>query len=218
MRTINNNTKELKWKAARKYSDIGLGNNKQKYVMNNYDNDVYTIGNEIHFTAEINKVTIQKLIRQMSSLIHKHKKKSVGKPEKLSIVYVVDSRGGSVTSVLKFVDFVSLMKSKFKWVEFVSIISGLVASAGTIMSIVADKRYMTKHSHAMIHELSSDNSGKYAEMRSYMLFLNKLHDCLMSIYLEKCNKTKNELEVLLRAETWFSAEEYLEHGFVDELK
>lgn len=192
-----------------------VDNNKSIFVDEKF---VYTIGNEIHFTANINKISIQEIIRQMTNLIHDHKKKSDEEPEKLNIVYTVDSPGGSVTSILKFVDFITLAKKKYPFVEFTSIITGLTASAGTIMAIVADKRFMTKNAHAMIHELSSGNQGKYTELRSYCKFLDQLHDKLVTIYCDKTKKSREEIEGLLKNETWFSADEYLKFGFVEEIK
>lgn len=201
-----------------------LNDESKKYRVNNDkgffvdEKFVYSIGNEIHFTANINKISIQEIIRQMTNLIHDHKKKSDEEPEKLNIVYTVDSPGGSVTSILKFVDFISLAKKKYPFVEFTSIITGLTASAGTIMAIVADKRFMTKNAHAMVHELSSGNQGKYTELRSYCRFLDQLHEKLVTIYCDKTKKTRDEIEQLLRNETWFSADEYLKYGFVEEIK
>ena len=86
------------------------------------------------------------------------------------------------------------------------------------MAICADKRYMTKYAHAMVHELASGNSGKYTEMGSYMKFLDKLHDKLVNIYIDKTNKEREEIEKIMRKETWFTAEEYKELGFIDEIK
>jgi ATP-dependent protease ClpP protease subunit len=183
----------------------------------NTDNSIYTVGNEIHFSCGIDKNSIQEVIRQMTELITEHKKKS-DDGEKLVLTYIVDSPGGSVTSVLKFVDFVELAKSKYHFVEFVSIISGMVASAGTIMAMVADKRYMTKNAHAMIHELTAGNQSKLTFLRSYMAYLNLLHDRLVDVYCSKTKKTKEEIEDLLKNETWFSAQEYLNNGFVDAIK
>jgi len=192
-----------------------VDNNKSMFMDEKF---VYTIGNEIHFTANINKISIQEVIKQMTSLIHDHKKKSDEEPEKLNIVYTVDSPGGSVTSILKFVDFINVAKKKYPFVEFTSIITGLTASAGTIMAIVADKRYITKNAHAMVHELSSGNQGKYTEFRSYCKFLDQLHDKLVNIYCEKTKKSKEEIEGIMKNETWFTAEEYLKYGFIDEIK
>jgi len=188
------------------------------YVSRSEENQVYTIGNEIHFTCGITKETVQELIRQITQMIHDHKKKSGAQPDKLNIVYIVDSPGGAVTSVLKFVDFVGIVKKKYDFVEFTSIITGMVASAGTIMSLAADKRYMTKNAHAMIHELSSGTSSKYTEFISYVKYLEKLHNRLVDIYCDKTGKSREDVEELLKNETWFSAKQYLKHGFVHEIK
>jgi len=86
------------------------------------------------------------------------------------------------------------------------------------MCIVADKRYMTKNAHAMIHELSSGNMGRFTQLVSYTDFLKELHECLLNIYLEKTQKNRNELEELLKNDTWYNANDYLRNGFVDGIK
>jgi len=182
------------------------------------DNSVYSVGTEIHFTCEINKTTIQEIIKQITTIITDNLSKYTGSSEKLTITYVVDSPGGSVTSILKFVDFIKITKQKYEFVEFVSVISGLAASAGTIMAVVADKRFMTKHAYAMIHELSSGNNGKFTHMRSYIKFLEGMHRDLLDIYQENSDQDREVLEGLLKDESWFSAKEYMELGFVDEIK
>ena len=94
----------------------------------------------------------------------------------------------------------------------------MVASAGTIMCIVADKRLITKHATAMIHELSSGRSGKFTHLMSYSKHLTDVHNILLNIYLEGSPNTKEELERILNTETWYNAQEYLDSGFVDEIK
>lgn len=177
----------------------------------------YTIGKEIHFSMNIDKTSIQTIIRQITKLVHEHISKNEDKKEKetLNITYIVDSPGGSVTSILKFVDFINMIKKKYPTISFTSVITGLVASAGTIMAIVADKRLITKNAHAMIHELSSGNSGKYTELQSHLKFLNNLHEKLVNIYCEKTGKTRDAIEFLMRKETWFTAEEYAREGFAE---
>lgn len=203
-------------------SDVEWGTCKKARTEKNttpkQDNGIFVIGNEIHFSCGINKDSIQEIIKMMSVLIHEHKEQSSGTPEELTITYIVDSPGGSVTSVLKFVDYLNIVRSKYKWVKFVSIISGMSASAGTIMAIVADEKYITENAHAMIHELSAGNSSKYTELMSYMDYLSKLHNTLVKIYCNNTCKSEKEIEELLRRETWFSADEYHKNGFVDGIK
>lgn len=178
---------------------------------------IYSIGNEIHYSADVDKISIEVLIKEMSKLIDKFYKNR-DTSEKFTLTYIVDTPGGSVNSVLKFVDFIRLAKIKYSGITFVSIMSGLVASAGTIMCVVADKRLMTSYAHAMIHELSSGNMGRYTQIVAYTEFLKELHNCLVNIYLSKINKSREELEELLKNDTWLNAEEYLKLGFIDEIK
>jgi ATP-dependent protease ClpP protease subunit len=176
---------------------------------------IYSIGNEIHFSSPITLESIQKIIMEIQKIIITHLKKS--KNEKLVISITIDSPGGSVLSVLKYVDFINIVKKKYKNIEFVSIITGLAASAGTIMALCAHKCYMTSNAYAMIHELSSGNAGTFTFLTSHMEFINKLHDKLVAIYVIATGKNKTEIENLMKNETWFSAEEYKKIGFVSEI-
>jgi Protease subunit of ATP-dependent Clp proteases len=206
---------EVKKSKKRKLNETSLS-------FNEYENSIFRVGTEIFFTTDINKNSIQEIMKHIKEIIHEDQKiksdqKIESSKEKLEIAYVVDSPGGSVSSVLKFYDFLQIIRNKFDYITFVSIISGTVASAGTIMAIAADKRYITNNASAMIHELSAGNNGKYTQIKGYTKHLDNLHDTLVKIYCSKTPKSKEEIEKLLSEETWFSAESYLENGFVDKI-
>lgn len=190
----------------------------KKYI--EIDNDlIYTFDTEIHFTGPIDSNSISKIIKEITKIIHNKKlDKKYNNEKKLEISYVVDSGGGCVNSVLKFVDFIRIVKKKYPNIEFTSIGTGLIASAATIMCAVADKRYMTHNADAMLHELSSGNYGKFTHLMSYTTYLSKTHDKLVNIYLEKSKMNKEEINELLKNETWFTSSEYLKKGLIDELK
>jgi len=104
---------------------------------------IYTTGNEVHFAYDhVDKLSIELLIKQITRLVEK-KYKNKKADDEVTITYVLDTPGGSVHAALKFVDFISLMKEKYPGLIFVSVITGLVASAGTTMAIIADKRKPT---------------------------------------------------------------------------
>lgn len=218
---------ELKWELnnKRKGNDLDWGGEtntpKKKKVASNLVSDhplIYTINNEVHFSTGINIDTIEILIKEISTLISINKKKFENGVDKFEITYVVDSLGGCVLSIFKFVDFIKNIKKKHPNIIFKSVITGLVASAGTIMCVVADKRYMMPRAYAMIHELSSGNSGKYTHLLSHTEFIKQLHETIIDIYLDnKCKKTRDELELLLKNETWYNASDYLSSGFIDEI-
>lgn len=182
------------------------------------DELIYSFGTEVHFTGPIDKNSIATVIKEITKVINEKNSDEYDKNKKFTVCYIVDSPGGCVTSVLKFVDFLDIVRQKHPNVEFVSIGTGLIASAGTIMCAVADKRYITKNSYAMIHELSSGNVGKFTHLVSYTKYLSQMHDRLVDIYLQKSTMKKDEIEALLKDESWFNAQEYLEKGLIDEVK
>ena len=188
---------------------------EKKYEV--YDPLIYTFGKEVHFSSGINKITIEILIKHISAIIEAFYTEYEARGEELLITYIVDSPGGSVTSVLKFVDFLSMAKKNYPNIKFKSIISGLAASAGTTMACVADKRVMTKNAKSMIHDLSGGNVGTYTQMMSQNEFIKDLNDALVNIYSDHCNRTKEQLAELLKTNKWFNAQQYLEFGFVDEV-
>ncbi|QOY38562.1 ATP-dependent Clp protease proteolytic subunit [Anaerobacillus isosaccharinicus] len=48
--------------------------------------------------------------------------------------------------------------------------------------------------------------------------LDKIRDSLVSVYVSRTGKNKEDLIVMMDAETWMSAEEAVEHGFADEVE
>jgi len=178
---------------------------------------IYSIDNEFHFKTEVNILNIELLIRQMSEFISKYYTKHSSDSE-LIVKYVVDTGGGMLNQALKFIDFVNLVRHKYPSVKFHSIITGMVASAGTLMCVIADRRFMTKNASAMIHELSAGYQGKYTHLASYSDHLKSQHEKIVKIYQDHNDKlTKVKLESLLKDETWFVVSKYLEFGFIDEI-
>ena len=196
---------------------VDAGHKKKVYELDD-ESMIYSVGTQVHFTAQINNDTIEALIKEITKVVNENLPKFGSKEEKTNITYIVDSPGGSVTAVLKFVDFISMVKAKHSHIEFTSIITGMAASAGTIMCVIADNRYMTKNAFAMIHELSTGNQGKYTQLVSYIEFAKTMHNTLINIYMKVCDKSKEELEDLLKTESWFDAEGYKALGFVSEIK
>jgi len=204
----------------RGYDDVQCGgkmDGKKIKLFKDHDKMIYAIKEEIHFTSDISAESMEALIKKITKIINREHEKYEGTADKLKITLILDSGGGSVNAVLKFIDFLKITKKKYPYVTFVSVLTGLCASATTVLGSSCDVRLMTKHAHAMIHSLSSGRSGMYTHLQSYSKFLTMLHNDLIDIYMEKCHKTREELEQLLLCETWYSAEEYKAAGFIDDI-
>ena len=98
-----------------------------------------------------------------------------------------------------------------------SYIDGCAASAATIMSVVADKRYIHRHSFMLIHQLSSGMWGNYEALKDSMENCDALMETIKKIYIERTRIPKKHLDDILKRDLWFDAETCLKYGLVDEI-
>ena len=96
-------------------------------------------------------------------------------------------------------------------------IDGFVASAASLIAICGEKRFMTKNSCVLVHQLRAASSGKLSDMKQEIDNLNNFMGSLRQIYLENSNVKEEELDDLLTSELWLDSEKCLEMGFVDEI-
>jgi len=197
-------------------TDFIWGGSNQVLAHNDIkEENLYRSQNEIWFSCDVQTRTINKLIKLMHAVIHDEHLSAYREKNELEIVIHIDTYGGEVKAAFKFVDFVKQLQNKN--ITIVTIINGAACSAGTIMAIVGTKRQMTEHSFTMIHELSSVMWGEYSKMKSYSSHLDTVHNQIIDLYVKKANMEKENVASLLQKETWFSAQAYLENGFIDEI-
>ncbi len=201
--------------------------------------ELYRERNEIWFSTSISPRSINKLIKFIYDIIHDEKLSAYRENEEMfEIIIHIDSYGGCITSIFKFIDFVEQLKKKK--IRFRTIINGRACSAATLMAIVGDKKHITKHSYAMIHELQCVAGGYHTHIQSYLKYISSLHSDIVELYNKFKSKTSTEaqpittqpittqpittqpittqdIEAWMIKETWFNAKEYLELGFVDEI-
>jgi ATP-dependent Clp protease protease subunit len=133
------------------------------------------------------------------------------------ITLFISSYGGNLDATYRWVDYVNLLKKSGKIQALVTVLTGFSASAGTIMAQQGDVRLMTSNAYAMIHELSSGYSGPFSKLKSETKFCEQLEKQIVKLFVEKTGLSEKEIEDFLLRDTWFSAEEYLENGFIDDI-
>lgn len=237
----------------RRYQEtMGDESNKNEYKIDpyylsleypdRYEKAIFIAGNkEIHFNAQIDNETISRMKKLISIVVNENKEylikntsdKSSGsdtntnkkvKDPDVVITYIVNSPGGSVIDILDFVDYIQLLRKTYSNIKFTSIVTGLCASAATIMCVIADKKQMTRFAFAMVHELSTGlNRTNFTKAIGHATFIKSMHNALITIYNEfrgisMDNKTEiAKLEDMMLRETWMTASEYMSHGFVEEI-
>jgi ATP-dependent protease ClpP protease subunit len=205
----------------RKFSELGDENDvvepKKLKLIEDKDKMIYALDTEIHFTEQITKITIETLIKKITKVINKYHDEYVGTDKKLNITFVIDSPGGCLSSTFKFIDFIMSTKKKYPYIEFTSVITGSCCSGASLITVIADKRQMTRLASVMIHTLHAMKTDFYDHLMSYSDHLQTQHEKMVKIYLDHSNCTRKQLETFLTNETWFDPETYLKLGFIDEI-
>ena len=99
-------------------------------------------------------------------------------------------------------------------------IDGICASAATLVASAADDVVMPANALYMIHNpmmcfgyqtLTRDDLAKCIEQ------MDKTKDTLLNVYSDRCGDslTRDEIARMMDAETWMTAQEALDNGFVD---
>lgn len=97
----------------------------------------------------------------------------------------------------------------------VSHIDGLAASAASFVALAADEVRIAKGGHFMIHNARAGAMGEAKDLRATADVLDKLTGSIRETYVEKTGASEEEVAAWMDAETWFTAQEALDAGFVD---
>ena len=169
--------------------------------------------NRIYFYSGVTRPKILKLNKGIHNLnVNMLAKAGPLEYEPPPIKLHINSYGGSVFAGLSAVDYI--INSK---IPVHTIIDGCAASAATLMSCVAERRYMDKHACMLVHQLSGLMWGKFQEMQDDMQNSEMLMEKIRNIYRKYTKIPKKELDNILKHDIWWEAEMCLEYGLVDAL-
>ena len=129
-----------------------------------------------------------------------------------NITLHINSPGGSVFSAVAIANTLKNHKAKIT-----ANIDGLAASAATIITSACDTVRMPKNALFMVHNPITFAYGNNQDMQKTLEMLNKVKNSIIETYLNKAKTDKETLSELMDNETWMSAEEAKEYGFVDEI-
>ena len=96
-------------------------------------------------------------------------------------------------------------------------IDGLAASIASVIALAGDKVIMAANALYMVHNPTGLAMGTASDMRSLADVLDKVAGTMVGTYASKTGKPDADIRAMLDAETWMTADEALEHGFIDEI-
>lgn len=171
-------------------------------------------GNKIYYYTDVSRESILSLNRQIDELT-KHMKMiqfTYNLPEPPPIEVHICSDGGDIFAAMASVD-----KIIDNPVPVDTYCEGLVASAATLLSAAGRKRYITKSSCMLVHQVSSGLWGNYMEFQDEIKNLELIMSMIKSVYLKKTKFDNKELENLLSHDLYLNAEKCIEYGLVDKI-
>lgn len=137
---------------------------------------------------------------------------------KKATIYM-NSPGGSAFQGLAITDEFRLAKGD---IELTCEGRGLIASAAVPVFLIADKRIVSKHTIFMIHPAKVWKWGLFTEgleeLESQAKMIRMLQDGYAESVANSTNLSKTEVLDMMQRDNWFTAEQALKMGFVDEIR
>ena len=135
-----------------------------------------------------------------------------GKP----ILFVINSPGGSVDSGFAIWDQVKMLTS-----PVITLVTGLAASMGSLLSLVAGKgkRLATPNARIMIHQplIGGVIRGQATDLDIQAKEMLKTRAMIVDIYAEASGKDKKASEKAINRDNWMTVQEANDFGLVDQI-
>ncbi len=174
--------------------------------------DLTPLGNKIYFYCDVNRDTILNLNKQIDELTKQLKivQLTFNLPLPPRIEIHICSEGGDVFSGMAAVD-----KIMYNSIPVDTYCEGVTASAATLISASGHKRYITKSSCMLIHQVKSEMWGTFMEFQDEIKNLELLMNLIKGVYLKKTKFKSEKLDEMLSHDLFITAEKCLEYGLVD---
>lgn len=130
------------------------------------------------------------------------------------IYLYVNSPGGSVTAGMAIYDTMQYIKP-----DVATVGMGMAASMGQFLLTAGTKgkRFITPHTRVLMHQPLGGAGGSATDIRINADLILQMKKELASITAQNTGKSVEQIEADSDRDHWFTAEEALEYGFVDQI-
>jgi ATP-dependent Clp protease protease subunit len=134
--------------------------------------------------------------------------KAVGKAARITLR--INSPGGSVFDGLAIHNSLKRLSArKTVWID------GIAASIASVIAMAGDEIVMPENAMMMIHDPAGMVVGTAPDMRAMAEALDRIKGGLVSAYRDRTGKPEADIEQLMAAETWLTANDAVAAGFAD---
>ena len=187
--------------------------NKKKNTKSNEEKHITVHENKIYYYASVTRDSVVELNTKIGEL--ESKSLTLGHNLDISppvIKVFINSGGGSITAGISSMD--TILRCK---VPVHTYVDGFCASAATFLSVVGTRRFMSRNSYMLIHQLSSALWGKYSEIEDEKKNLDLMMETIKSVYKEYTKVPMRKLDEILRHDLLWDANTCLKYGLIDEV-
>lgn len=96
-------------------------------------------------------------------------------------------------------------------------VDGLAASAALTIAMAADKVHISEVAMMMCHNALGVESGYATDHIKYADLLTSVSSMMRDVYAKRTDMPPDEMQKLMDAETWMTAQEAVEYGFADDI-
>ena len=169
--------------------------------------------NKIYYYAGVNRESAAELNKKIGEI--ESKSLTLGynldiDPPTLKLL--INSGGGSITAGISSMD--TILRTK---VPVHTYVDGFCASAATFLSVVGEKRFMSRNSYMLIHQLSTNFWGKYSEFEDEKQNLDLMMTTIKNVYREYTEVPMKKIDEILKHDLMWDAETCKSLGLVDEI-
>lgn len=122
----------------------------------------------------------------------------------------INSPGGSVFAGVEIYDALQRYQGEVR-------LHGIWAASAASVILCAGHSDMSPSGMVMIHNVSGTARGDYRVMDKNSEILKMANRAVCAAYVQKTGKSEDELLKLMDAETWYTAQQAVEIGLVDEI-
>jgi ATP-dependent Clp endopeptidase proteolytic subunit ClpP len=162
---------------------------------------IKVIGNKIFFYCDVDDDTVFEFVTVLHGMEH-HR----------DITIFIKSDGGDVYAGLCAMDHI-----KSHPAHITTVADGLCASSATLMLFGGNKRLTMPNARILIHQVTSEFSGKFDDLKAEKRNLNAIMKQIRSIYSENSSIPEEKLDRYMEKDIFLSSSTCIAYGIVEDV-
>jgi ATP-dependent Clp protease protease subunit len=187
---------------------------KDDYGSNENFNNEYYLYSDISMQTVIGLIKFIKTAERRWNNFLLENSDIIEKAEPKPLKIFINSEGGEIFAAIPLIDAITNSK-----IPIHTYIEGISASAASLISMAGHKRFITKNSFMLIHEIRTGVQGTYSNLTDERENCDKLMCIITSLYKNKTSEkfTDELLQSILKRDLILNSKECADYGLVDEI-